>query len=61
MFKAFVITELYIMVLLSMALNSYWMWLMCKMILRVIKKALNPPPEEAIEKVELIKADALKE
>ena len=42
-----------------MALNSYWMWLMCKMILRVINKALAPPVDP-IEKVELVKADALK-
>ena len=35
-YKAFVITELLIMVTLSMVLNSYWMYLMCKMIGRVL-------------------------
>ena len=35
-YKAFVITELIIMVTLSLVLNSYWMFLMCKMIGRVL-------------------------
>ena len=59
-YKGFVITELIIMVCLSMVLNGYWFWLMCKMICRVLSKALQKPADD-IEKVELIKADALKE
>ena len=48
-----------IMVILSMALNSYWFILMVKMIVRVIKRALAPKQEDNIEKIELIKADSL--
>ena len=48
-----------IMVVLSIVLNSYWFWLMLKMIIRVVKRALNPPPEENEEKIELVKADSL--
>jgi|Transcript_653 hypothetical protein len=48
-----------LMVILSMALNSYWMWLMIKMMYRVIRRALEPKPIDPIEKVELVKADAL--
>ena len=59
LYKGFVITELVIMVILSMVLNGYWFWLMCKMICRVISKALKPPAED-IEKVELVKNDSLK-
>ena len=59
-YKGFVISELIVMVMLSMVLNGYWFWLMCKMICRVIGKALKKPTDD-IEKVELIKADALKE
>ena len=59
-YKGFVITELVIMVTLSMVLNGYWFMLMCKMICRVIGKALKKPTDD-IEKVELIKNDALKE
>ena len=58
-YKAFVISELVVMVALSMVLNTYWFWLMCKMICRVIGKALKKPADD-IEKVELIKADSLK-
>jgi len=39
-----------IMVILSMALNSYWFILMVKMIVRVIKRALAPKQEDNIEK-----------
>ena len=49
-----------IMVILSVVLNSYWMWLMIKMIARVIKRAIYPPTEEdPTEKIELVKADGL--
>jgi len=50
-----------IMVLLSIFLNSYWMWLMIKMIWRVIQRTLaeKNSNHEPIEKVELVKADAL--
>ena len=47
------------MVLLSIVLNSYWMWLMIKMIVRVISRSLTEKNDEPIEKVELVKADAL--
>ena len=49
-----------IMVILSIVLNSYWMLLMIKMIIRVIKRSLAPAkPQENIEKIELVKADSL--
>ena len=38
-YRAFVVSEMGIMVILSVVLNSYWFWLMCKMILRVILRA----------------------
>jgi len=53
-----VVAELAIMVLMSVALNSYWFYLMVKMIVRVIKRAMEPK-HDPIEKVELVKADAL--
>ncbi len=50
------------MVILSVVLNSYWMWLMIKMIVRVIKRAMQPKTEdEDNEKIELVKADSLAE
>lgn len=59
-YQGTVIAEMAIMVLLSIVLNSYWMWLMIKMIFRVIQRARNGDSKaEAIEKVELVKADAL--
>lgn len=59
-YQGFVITEMAIMVILSIMLNSYWMWLMIKMIGRVISRAMKPKDEdENLEKVELVKADAL--
>ena len=59
-YQATVITEMALMVLLSLVLNSYWMFLMVKMIWRVISRTLNPPPkQDPIEKVELVKADGL--
>ena len=57
-YKGVVVAELAIMVIMSMALNSYWMWLMLKMIWRVIKRAMEPKADP-IEKVELVKADGL--
>ena len=57
-YQGLVVTEMAVMVILSIALNSYWLWLMIKMIIRVVKRALSPP-EEDIEKVELVKADGL--
>ena len=59
-YQGTVITEMAIMVLLSIALNSYWMLLMIKMIIRVLRRA-SEPKHEPIEKVELVKADALAE
>ena len=52
-----------IMVLLSIALNSYWMLLMIKMIARVIMRARGTANQkhEPNEKIELVKADALAE
>ena len=46
------------MVILSIVLNSYWMLLMIKMIVRVISRA-RTVQHDPIEKVELVKADAL--
>ena len=50
-----------VMVILSVVLNSYWMWLMIKMIVRVIKRAMQPKvdDDEHNEKIELVKADSL--
>ena len=48
-----------VMVILSVVLNSYWMWLMIKMIVRVIKRAMQPKVEDDNEKIELVKADSL--
>ena len=50
-----------IMVILSIALNSYWFMLMAKMIVRVLSRVGNAPKADPIEKVELVKADALAE
>ena len=60
LYKACVITEMAIMVVLSIVLNSYWFILMVKMIIRMIKK-LQAPKENNEEKIELVKADALAE
>ena len=62
-YQGTVITEMAIMVLLSIVLNSYWMLLMVKMIWRVIMRARAAANQnhEPIEKVELVKADALAE
>lgn len=57
-YQATVITEMAIMVLLSIVLNCYWMWLMLKMIYRVIGRARATQGTD-IEKVELVKADQL--
>lgn len=38
-YQAIVVSEMMAMVILSMVLNSYWMWLMIKMLIRVIKRA----------------------
>jgi len=35
-YQGIVVTEMAIMVALSLALNSYWMWLMIKLLIRVI-------------------------
>jgi len=56
--KGIVFTELIIMVLLSIALNVYWMLLMCRMILRVINRASKPKGSKE-EKIELVNADSL--
>ncbi len=48
-----------VMVILSVVLNSYWMWLMIKMIVRVIKRAMQPKVDDGTEKIELVKADSL--
>ena len=39
LYQGTVITEMAIMVVLSCVLNSYWMWLMIKMIIRVLRRA----------------------
>ena len=59
-YKACVITEMAIMVVLSIVLNSYWFILMVNMMIRMIKK-LQAPKENNEEKIELVKADALAE
>ena len=61
-YRAFVVTEMGIMVILSVILNSYWFWLMCKMILRVVLRAGKAEKQgDPTENVELVKADSLKE
>ena len=60
LYRAFVVSELAIMVILSIVLNSYWFWLMIKMLLRVIGRATTLK-EDPMEKVELVKADSLKD
>lgn len=57
-YQGTVVTEMVIMVILSIVLNSYWMLLMIKMIVRVISRA-RTVQHDPIEKVELVKADAL--
>ena len=59
-YKALVITEMAIMVVLSIVLNSYWFMLMVNMMIRTIKK-LTASKENNEEKIELVKADALAE
>ena len=59
-YKGVVAFEMGVMVLLSIALNSYWMYLMIKMLIRVLKRA-RQAEADPIEKVELVKADALAE
>ena len=59
-YKALVITEMAIMVILSIVLNSYWFMLMVNMLIRTIKK-LTASKENNEEKIELVKADALAE
>jgi len=57
-----VVTEMAIMVILSIVLNSYWFMLMVKMIIRVLGRIGKPSIKtEPIEKIELVKADALAE
>jgi len=41
-FKGVVVTEMAIMVIGSIVLNSYWFYLMIKMIIRLIKKVMAP-------------------
>ena len=60
-YKALVVTEMAIMVILSIVLNSYWFILMLKMLIRTIKKLMGGNKQEDEEKVELVKADALAE
>ena len=47
-----------VMVILSMALNSYWFLLMIRTIIRVFSRA-SQQAAAPIEKVELVKADHL--
>ena len=42
LYRGFVVGEMGLMVILSIVLNSYWFWLMIKMLLRVAKRTLNP-------------------
>ena len=60
LYKALVVTEMAIMVILSIVLNSYWFILMINMIIRMIKK-LQAPKDKDEETIELVKADALAE
>lgn len=60
LYKALVVTEMAIMVILSIVLNSYWFILMVNMIIRMIKK-LQAPKDKDEENIELVKADALAE
>ena len=54
-YRAFVVTEMGIMVIMSVALNSYWFLLMCKMILRVIFRAAKAEKDsDPTENVELV-------
>ena len=57
--KAVVTAQMACIVIASLALNAYWFWLMCKMIVRVLGRMLFPKKEE--ESIELVKADALKQ
>jgi len=52
----FILLQMGAIVVASLILNFYWFWLMCKMFVRVIGRALFPKQtnEEAIE---LVKAD----
>ena len=58
LYQGTVITEMAIMVILSIVLNSYWFILMVNMMIRMIKK-LGAPAVTDEEKIELVKADAL--
>ena len=60
-YKALVVTEMAIMVVLSIVLNSYWFILMVNMLIRTIKKLMVGPKHTDEEKIELVKADALAE
>lgn len=57
LYKGIVLTEMAIMVIMSVILNSYWFLLMCKMIMRVLKRKLTAPKNE--DEVELVKADSM--
>lgn len=59
-YQAFVVSEMGLMVILSIVLNSYWFWLMCKMIIRIAKRSLTTPKDD-VEHVQLVEADQLKE
>lgn len=59
MYQGTVITEMAIMVILSIVLNSYWFILMVNMIIRLIKKMQAPSEKVNEEKIELVKADSL--
>lgn len=45
LYKGIVLTEMAIMVIMSVILNSYWFLLMCKMIMRVLKRKLYSTEE----------------
>jgi len=56
-FQGFVILEMFTMVSLSILLNFYWMYLMVKMIVRVLSRGTQTPVPDKTEKVELVQAD----
>ena len=58
-YKFTVITEMAIMVILSLILNTYWAWLCIQMFIRVVRRQLATEAKDPSETVELVRADAL--
>ena len=63
-FQILCVIEMTLMVTLSIVLNLYWMYLMCKMAQRTMSRMNNPEqegqPKANVEKVELIDQNAIK-